>query len=165
MLTWFAAIVILMLYRCVKRLYCVDVINAMGWCCITDVILVWCWCDNNVLLIWCCCDTDVMSMWYRCRLDVITIGVSMSDRFVVRCCETLNPPTPTTSLSPVGWSYRYIYKTIPYRILIIGRLARHPKRPAGRLKILCMGFWMHGFFDTWLFPAYIHTKGLNKALV
>ena len=94
-LIWFVAIVMLMWYPCVKRWplrWCYK--TTMGCCCDTDVILVWCWCDNNVLLIWCWCDTDVMSMWYRCRLDVITIGVSMSDRFVVRCCETLNPPPP-----------------------------------------------------------------------
>ena len=33
----------------------------------------------------------------------------MSDRCLVRRCETLNPPPPTTSLSPVGWSYRYMH--------------------------------------------------------
>ena len=33
----------------------------------------------------------------------------MCDRFAYQCCETLSPPTPTTSLSPIGWSYRHIY--------------------------------------------------------
>ena len=77
------------------------------YCCYTDVISMWYRCYIDVIPMWYRCDIDVILMLYRCYTDVINVG-SMSDRCLVRRCETLNPPPPTTSLSPVGWSYRYI---------------------------------------------------------
>ena len=47
-------------------------------------------------------------MIYRCGTDVIDCEFDVRSLFgpALRNAE---PPPPTTSLSPVGWSYRYIY--------------------------------------------------------
>ena len=104
----------MMRYRCDA-----DVIT-----CDIDVMPVWYSCDADVislLLLWYRCDTDVIHMWYRCGLlcccdaDVIPMQfrcdytVSSMTSMCGPMLRHVEPPAPTTSLSPVGWSYRYIH--------------------------------------------------------
>ena len=110
---------IMMWYRCDPLLFNKDMIPPRYRC---DTA-VWYRCDIDVMLVWYCCDTAVISMgfrcvvlWYCCDIDLIVLWLmwcrcdyddnSVCDRVVVR---TLKSPPPTTSLSPVGWSYRYAY--------------------------------------------------------
>ena len=84
------------------------------------------------------CDTDaccrrcnmmywfgVILMWYRFGLDLITMRSFLFP--MLRNVEPPPPPSPpTTSLSPVGWSYRYI--------LEVGGWERMRPQPGNRFR-------------------------------
>ena len=98
--------------------------------CDTDVIsllLLWYRCDTDVIHVWyrcgmlCCCDADVIPMQFRCDYTVSSM-TSMCGPML----RHVEPPAPTTSLSPVGWSYRYIYIYIYWRLG--GESFRDPNR-------------------------------------
>ena len=103
----------------------------------------------------------------------------MCDRFVVRCCETLNPHTRThtTTLSPAGWSYRCIYIYIyiygvPRTQGVPCRVGRRPNSEIEtRLVCVCVprtqaswfwvgpgswlvGSWLLVLAGSWLGPAF-----------
>ena len=131
---WCDKYVLLFWYRCgtavilVRCWRAIDIIS-LWWLLLVivsrcDFVLMslwYCWygrCNTDMKLLRYCFVVVLLLMWYRCRCDVdvipmqtrcdqIMMRVLMCDRWLVRCCETLNPPR-TTSLSLVEWSYRYM---------------------------------------------------------
>ena len=103
----------MMRYRCDADVITCDIDAMPVWySCDTDVLsllLLWYRCDTDVIHMWyrcgmlCCCDADVIPMRFRCDYTVSSM-TSMCGPML----RHVEPPAPPTSLSPVGWSYRYI---------------------------------------------------------
>ena len=124
---WCDIVVISVWYWCymfvVLISWCDNNMISMCCCCAIVVITLWFRCDMYAIVMTYWCNTDGNSLWYalirnycynvlisngyRYRLVLIMIWTrwAIDLGLILRHVE---PHPPTTSLSPVGWSYRYI---------------------------------------------------------
>ena len=124
MQTWCSIDVILLWYWCESLRWCFGV-------CVCVVISLWYWCEVGLILMRLRCDIDVILLWvkwwdavwmpWRCDADVILVWYCCDKRWDV---PRVLPP-PTTSLSPVGWSYRYAYVSLWF---LLHRTKKQPRR-------------------------------------